>query len=275
MIQIVNLDQFFDQTRLEELVKRVPELELLRGGGVVMELGEGAAGRVRRGAEPGALPSRLAAAPRVGFDRFESAFTGEDEITSALIRMREGKKSKVAFTTGTRRAVDRRLESERPRHRQLESPADQGGLRGHRSELDSGCDSRGPQPADRGGTQEPVQARGTAQAQSVCHRGRPILLVLGNNESSGLEELLKSFNLEIGKGQLIDPSRMYNHNPAVAFAPLDGGNEAPDRRRDGYQPERCCLPNAAPIHVLGQGPNAGDQFGTGGSRDGSLSDRPQ
>ena len=43
MIQIVNLDQFFDQTRLEELGKRVPELELLRGGGVVMELGEGTA----------------------------------------------------------------------------------------------------------------------------------------------------------------------------------------------------------------------------------------
>ena len=39
-------------------------------------------------------------AARGGMDQFASAFTGEDEITSALIRLREGKKAKVVFTTG-------------------------------------------------------------------------------------------------------------------------------------------------------------------------------
>ena len=37
---------------------------------------------------------------RRGPDRFESVFKGEDAITSALIRLREGKKSRIAFTTG-------------------------------------------------------------------------------------------------------------------------------------------------------------------------------
>ena len=44
--------------------------------------------------------SRLPAGGADSFERFESAFKGEDAITSALIRLREARKSKVAFTTG-------------------------------------------------------------------------------------------------------------------------------------------------------------------------------
>ncbi len=53
-----------------------------------------------RGAQPGPVSGHSARSGARRPEPFASAFTGEDEITSALIRLREGKKSKVAFTTG-------------------------------------------------------------------------------------------------------------------------------------------------------------------------------
>ena len=44
-----------------------------------------------------ALPTRPA---RPGSITIATSFSGEDEITTALMRLREGKKTKVAFTVG-------------------------------------------------------------------------------------------------------------------------------------------------------------------------------
>ena len=41
LIELVSIDPYSDPTRNDDLVKRVPELELLTGGGVVVEYGEG------------------------------------------------------------------------------------------------------------------------------------------------------------------------------------------------------------------------------------------
>ena len=73
---------------------------------------------------------------RGGQSQFASAFTGEDEITSALIRLREGKKVEGRLHDGARRAGHERLESARSRHRQLEGAAHQGRLRGDRPQPD-------------------------------------------------------------------------------------------------------------------------------------------
>ena len=141
MIQLDSLDPYSDLTRGDELVKRVPELGILHGGGVVIEYGEG------EGAQHVVVRNQDLFQPfpldpaRGGQDQFASAFTGEDEITSALIRLREGKKSKVAFTTGHGEAADERLEPARSGHRQLEGAARQGRLRGDRPQPDPGRDS--------------------------------------------------------------------------------------------------------------------------------------
>ncbi len=40
MIKVVSINPYNDLARGEELLKRVPELEILHGGGVVLEYGE-------------------------------------------------------------------------------------------------------------------------------------------------------------------------------------------------------------------------------------------
>ena len=172
MIQLDNLNPYSDLARGDELTKRVPELEILHGGGVVIEYGEGESAQhvvVRNQDLFQGIPLDPA---RGGQSQFASAFTGEDEITSALIRLREGKKSKVAFTTGHGEPATSDLN---PRGR---------GIGNWKARLTKvGCEvidlnliqdeiPRDLEPADRGGPQGPVQARRAGQAQGVHDRGR-------------------------------------------------------------------------------------------------------
>src|SRR5262249_40042944 len=90
-------------------------------------------------------------------------------------------------------------------------------------------------------------------------RGKPILLLLGNEHPSGLEELLKSHNLEIGKGMVIDPDLRSNYNGdwKVVVAPSRGGTDHPIS--SAMSPDRrVLLTGAAPIDAAGQagGPGA-------------------
>ena len=57
--------------------------------------------------------------------------------------------------------------------------------------------------------------------------------MLGNTEPSGLDEFLKSFNLAIGSGLVVDPRFNFNREPGPRFRPDFAGGEAPDRRSAG------------------------------------------
>ena len=99
-VRIAHLDPYSDVSRIEELAKRVPDLAMLRGGGVLIEYGEGPEAEAVVVRNQDMFEPISADQLRTGSDRFESAFTGEDAITSALMRRREGKTVKVAFTSG-------------------------------------------------------------------------------------------------------------------------------------------------------------------------------
>ena len=47
-------------------------------------------------------------------------------------------------------------------------------------------------------------------------------MIAGNAETTGLEEFLKSFNLEIGPGLIVDPRLNYNRRVQLVFAPIVG-----------------------------------------------------
>jgi hypothetical protein len=253
MIHVSTLNPYEDLARVEELSKRVPELPLLRGGGVLIEYGEDKETPpiVVRNQDMFELPS-----PRQlrGGDRFESAFTGEDAITSALVRLRQGKGVKVAFTTG---------------HGEPK-PDDMGGkgLGNWRARLARvGCDviqlrlDQADIPEDLAllivvGPADPFRPDELAKIRSYAERGRPILLLLGNEHPSGLDDILKSHNLELGKGIVIDNRSNYNGNWELVVAPSrsDGNHPisaamAPDRG--------VLLLRAAPIFIAGQSPRPG------------------
>ena len=67
----------------------------------------------------------------------------------------------------------------------------------------------------------------------------------------GLDEFLKSFNLAIDSGLVIDPRLPYKGNPSIVFAPTSAAVKHPIV--DPLGPTRLVLlPIAAPIHLLGQ-----------------------
>jgi hypothetical protein len=251
MIELVSIDPYSDPTHNDELVKRVPELELLYGGGVVIEYGEGEDAQhavVRNGdlfqpIAPGAA--------RGGMDQFASAFTGEDEITSALIRLREGKRSKVVFTTGHGEPLTSDLN---PRGRGI------GNWKARLSKV--GCEVidlnliQDDIPPDTSlvivvSPKSPFKPDEEPKLRAFAENGGPVVLVLGNTEPSGLDEFLKSFNLALGGGLVIDSRFNYNRRASMVFAPTGGTVKHPVV--DPLGPNRAVLlPGAAPIHVFGQ-----------------------
>ncbi len=256
MITLATRDPYNDPTALDELAKHVPELELRQSGGVVLiEYGQGDSATyviVRNQDLFEQIPLDRA---RGGLDHYASAFTGEDEMTSALIRMREGKKSKVAFTTMHGELVTSDLN---PRGAGI------GFWKARLSKV--GCEVIDLNLADEipsdlsllvvAGPKTPFKPEERIRLQTYADRGGPILLLLGNSEPSGLDELLKSFNLVLGTGVVIDSRYNYNRNASLVFASIQPGAQHPIVDPIGSN-RWVLLPGAAPLSLLGEtGPRA-------------------
>jgi hypothetical protein len=251
-IKTDSLDPYTELARREDLIKRVPDLAVVQGDRVLIEYGEGTEAQFV--VVPGSEMFEPVA-PDVsqrGPDRFESVFKGEDAITSALIRLREGRKAKVAFTTGHDEPL---LADLNPRG---------AGIGLWKARLASiGCDPvdlnllKENIPDDLAllcvaGPRIPLKTEEVAKIKRYAERGGPVLLLLGNAEPSGLEDLLKSFNLELGRGVVLDP-RFNRGNPRLIYTFLKGDEGHPIA--DSLQKERPVLvPDGAPIHVLGLAP---------------------
>jgi hypothetical protein len=249
MIKLDSLDQFNEISRLEEVVKRVPELELLQGGGVLIEYGEG------EGAPHAVVRNQdlfLARnSTRAPLDHYATSFSGEDEITSALMRLREGQKTKVAFTVGHGEPSTADLNPRGP------------GIGNWKSRFNKvGCEvldlnlATDPIPPDLAllisvGPISPFKTDEVQKIQSFALRGKPLLLLLGNAAPSGLDAVLKSFNLSIGKGFIVDPRYNLNGNkPGIPYAPTNPALK--HAIVDALGPNRAVLvPGAAPIQVAG------------------------
>jgi hypothetical protein len=249
LIKVDILNPYTELARAEDLAKRAPDLAVMQGGGVLIEYGEGTDAEFTVVANNELFEPLAAGADSL--DRFESAFKGEDAVTSALIRLREARKSKVAFTAGHGESSGSDL-----------NPSGQGiGI--WRTRLSSvGCELvdlnliSDPIPEDVtllviAGPKSPFKPEELTKLKAYAERGGPVLALVGNTEPTGLESFLKSFNLEIGRGLVIDPRLNFNRNVQLVFSLLKGGPSHPITT--ALQSDRAILvPNGAPIHVLGQ-----------------------
>ena len=91
----------FNQTKAAEyeaLLKRAPEVGVILGDAIVLEYGEGATDRAVVGTSDLFTFSK----PPAGGDdpSYSSTFRGEDAITTAIARFREGKRARIGFTAG-------------------------------------------------------------------------------------------------------------------------------------------------------------------------------
>lgn len=254
-VRIDSFNQFSELARTEDLMKRAPDLAVVQGDRVLIEYGEGPDAQfvvVPGGEMFEPVPPDVS---RRGPDRFESVFKGEDAITSALIRLREGKKSKIAFTTGHGEPSTTDV-----------NPGSQGiGI--WRARLASvGCEPvdlnllKDDIPDDLTllcivGPKNPFKPEEIAKLKRYAEKGGPVLMLVGNAEPSGLEDFLKSFNLELGRGLVIDPRFNVNGKLELVYTILKGSQGHPIA--DSLQSERPVLiPKGAPIQVLGLGPAA-------------------
>ncbi len=165
--------------------------------------------------------------------------------------MREGKLAKVAFTTGHGEAATNDLN---PRGRGI------GNWKARLSKV--GCDVidlnliSDEVPTDLSllivaGPRGPFKPEEVAKLRGYATGGGSVMLLLANTEPSGLDEFLKSNNLVMGSGTVIDPRYTYKGIPTLVFAPTTPSVKHPIVDRIGTS-RAVLLPGAAPIHVLGQ-----------------------
>jgi len=187
-----------------------------------------------------------------GPDQYISTFKGEDAITSALIQIREGKRSKVAFLTGHGEPST------------ADVAPNSVGIGLWRARLGSiGCDAvelnlLGEEiPEDLMlliivGPRSPLKPSEIEKIKAYADRGGPLLVLAGDADAAGIGELLRSFNLELRPGVAVDPVLNLNGDPRDLFALLRGIQSHPITV--SLSPDRAILIRAgSPIRILGQG----------------------
>ncbi|WP_165249245.1 Gldg family protein [Paludisphaera soli] len=250
LVRVERLDRYAELSRADDLARRAPELAVMQGGGVLIEYGEGDAARFAAISNPEMFDQTPADARGAGAGRYESAFKGEDAVTSALIRLREGKTAKVAFTVGHGESGSDRMRGDGP------------GVSAWKARLAAvGCEvvelnlleQAVPEEIELvilAGPREPFKPQELARLRAYADRGKPVLACLGAAGAAGLDDFLKSFNLELGRRTLVDPRLNLNGQVRFVFCLVEPGLRHPVV--DGLGTERAVLMvDGAPIHFVG------------------------
>ncbi len=248
-VRVDYLDPFREAKEFEDLVRRIPDVAASAGDGIVLTYGEG-------DAAPHAVLSTRDLFEGAGdqpagggSERFVSRFTGEDAVTSALIRLRGGKRSLVAFTTKHGEPSTANLDPGQP------------GLGLWRSRLASlGADAvdvdlvRDDVPPAASllvicGPKSPFQPGEIERIKQFIARDGQLILLVGNGDPTGLDDLLRAYNVELGPGQAVDPRYNYFQRPYMVYAPIPPAGNHPIA--EPIAGRFVLLQNAAPINALG------------------------
>lgn len=252
-VKVEVMNPLRDLEQFEQLQKRVPDVAVAarEGGGVVIEYGEAQAAErlVIQGTELfEARPAMNQADPR----RFETTFNGEDAITSALIRLRAGKRTRVAFSTGHGEPSIEPLETSQPGLGLLRSRLQHEGLDAIELNL-----LRDQVPADVS-LLFIVAPRSAFQSEEVAHvreflkRGGHLVACLGQDKS-GLDEFLKTYKLELGTYRIVEPRDHFPRGRVFSLAILIGTPRHPIV--DSLSRRRVVLPDCVAITITQSGPN--------------------
>jgi ABC-type uncharacterized transport system len=217
-----------DQIRFEELAKRVPEVAVTPGGGVAVEFGEGDSVErtvVRNGEMFDVSDNNAFETDR---SRIQTSFHGEDALTSALIRLQEEKKPKIAFVTG---------HGELSIHEMELGKNGLGALRellaGQGAEILVVNLTREPIPADASvvvlaapSTEfSPEEAK---RLQGYMKNGGRLMMFLDSRAPEGLRNWLKSeFHVTVGTDPVYDGTYNIRGQWNLVIAPIVGDSRHP------------------------------------------------
>lgn len=217
-VKLDQVDPDRDLARYEQLVKSVPDLKVAQGGGVVIEYGEGeSADRVVVRNTELFLMDRPSFNPDVS--EFKSVFKGEDAITSALIRLRESKKPRIVFTTGHGEPA-------------IDDLSTAGGLGLWKNRMTAtGLDVQAinlltqeiPDDAAALIVAAPKSAfkpDEIKRLRNYIDRKGPVMLLIGDEQLAGLEEVLRGFNLEVSPGIVVEQANVFQGRIDAMILPI-------------------------------------------------------
>jgi hypothetical protein len=242
-----------DPARAQALRERVPAAELADGG-VVVELGEGPAAErlvVRNGEMFGEGGATLA--PDGTPQPVE--FHGEYALSAALLRLAAGDRPKIGFTTGHGESP---MESLDVRSRGA------GLLRSRLADVGFEVVAIDPESEDVpkdlalvlvAGPTSPFSKPGAERLAAYLDGGGRGLFLLGGREPTGLEDLLRSFDLRLEDAVVIETSGAVGGPTSVVRVPVPGASAQPILRPLAGQVATAWA--ASPITILDAASNGG------------------
>ena len=233
---------------LDSLLKRNPDLAVSRGDVVVLEYGE------EKSTERAVIPvAELFRAANdgagAGGSTFSTTFSGEDAITSAIVRFREGKRTLIGFTSGH---GEPSLGSLDPREL---------GLGLWRSRLASlGADAvdlnliKDDVPAAMSlvvvvGPRNTFQEQETARLKAYLVKGGPMLVAMNGQVKTGLEDLLTLHNVAFEPGFIHDSNSNVGRRVDQLLTPPLQANEHPITQT--LVGQSFLMPKASPLRIVG------------------------
>ena len=252
-VKAAALNPFADPTRFAEAQRDAPELAVAtQGGGVLIEYGDG------KGADRAFIRAaemfRDEPSPGAGQVVTSGA---EDALTSALIRLREGKKSQISFITGH---GEPSIHDDDPMKNGL------GLLRARLMSLGArivvnnllrdGIDP-GTELAILAGPRQPFQPEELRRLKKYLDAGGHLLILTGfpgaEPSKTGLDGWLKGYDVEVGTGLVLDRTYCLQFRPDVILAPILGDVHHPIV--EPLAEERVIVPIATSVRPAAQPSN--------------------
>ena len=253
-VTTATLNPFDDPLRFAEAQRDAPDLAVAtQGGGVLVEYGEGK-GAERAFVRAGDL---FKEEPSSGAGQVVAS-DAEDALVSALIRLREGKKSRISFITGHGEPSIHDLDPARNGLGQLRSRLETLGARVVVNNLLREDIDPGTELAILAGATKPFQPEELRRLSRYLDGGGKLLVFTGfrapEAEKTGLEDWLKGYDVAVGPGLVLDRTYCFAFRPEIILAPILGDLHHPIV--EPLADTRVVLPVATPVKPAAQPANA-------------------
>jgi hypothetical protein len=250
-VQFDLIGAYSEPIRFEELVRKVPDVAIAarQGGGVVIEYGEGEGAQrlVVRNSEMFEF-----ADSEGDSSRFHTNFRGEDALTSALIRIRQGKRPRVGFITG---------HGEPSIHETAPGKAGVGLLVNRLGAI--GIDvfvhnlARDVVPAGTDAIfliapKTAFDPREANRLKAYVQGGGHVIVLDDGRQKTGLVDWLATFNIEFGPGLIVDPDYNFFSRKELPAAQILGDISHPVV--EALRNQAVIVPLASPLAITGGGP---------------------
>jgi hypothetical protein len=254
-VTVERVDPYADPTGFEALAKAAPDLALNpRGGAIVVEYGSGETAEriVVRPAELFEVPSVDPTQPRP--DQVESRFKGEDAITSALIRLREGTKPTVAITAGHGEGPIGQNDPAQPGLGLFVARLQSLGVNIVELPPDDQAIGKDVSVVIVAGPQTPFSPEDIGRLNRYMANGGKLLVFLDNRQDNGLGAFLKAYDVEVGEGLVVDPQLNYERRVTIIAAPILETDKHPIVT--SLTNQLVLLASAAPLRIVAPSPGS-------------------